>query len=783
MKTTKIISLFLVLVLCLSAVMPSLATFEAVEKIATPLACFDYSVSDTGIEITKYIGTFSEVVIPNEILGYPVTSIGDNAFFNCTSLKNIDFGCNVESIGSQAFYGCSNLKSIVIPDAVKRIGDYAFYTCSSLTSVTIGNGVTSIGSHTFYKCIFLKNIVIGDSVVAIGDNAFYGCRTLTNVIIPDSAVIIGSSVFEECTSLKTVTMGNSVTSIGKEAFLGCKSLINIVIPNYSVTSIGDYAFYSCDSLKSIEIPDSVTSIVNTAFDGCDNLTIYGESGSYAETYANENDIPFVATDLSTTEPTVEPTATPLVTYEPTTEPTVAPTPTTTAVPFNYNIVDRKYAEITEYTGSAEEVVIPSKIGNYPVKNIANYAFSECAALTSVVICDSVTSVGAGAFYNCTALTSVTMGSGVESIGAGAFYNCTALNCVTIPDSVTQISNTAFKNCSNITIYGIEGSYAQTYAKTNDIPFVFALKTKSVLYAAYSIEKSINNNGKLPKYVTLDGERVYMPEIFGILAQYAAKAMSDFNSNALTSRNTVTFAETSYEAIKGTELTKAQYVALAQDVVEYMENNQVAPGSMETEIGTLSFETMLRIFAGVGAYARNEKKFPERIAVSKWVQILPTPPADGETTEYQYVAFDDILSGANFVQTAFEITSDIPTYVTVNGNRLYRGSMLAMFVKTVVGIDQGKASVLPLEEITVPSKVVDETITSCTLTKAEYLKLASRIAKSIDQTGALPKYCTTSYGTINTNNMIYIFARVLDSYKTNGALPESIAVQAWGTYDF
>ena len=104
---------------------------------------------------------------------------------------------------------------------------------------------------------------------------------------------IGVFAFENCSILTSITIPEGVTSIGERAFGGCSNLTSVTIPG-SVTSIGNGAFSSCQSLTSITIPDSVTSIGSWAFDGCTNLTIYGYAGSYVQTYAAENDIPFVA---------------------------------------------------------------------------------------------------------------------------------------------------------------------------------------------------------------------------------------------------------------------------------------------------------------------------------------------------------------------------------------------------------------------------------------------------------------------------------------------------------
>ncbi|GHU55388.1 hypothetical protein FACS1894132_11430 [Clostridia bacterium] len=103
--------------------------------------------------------------------------------------------------------------------------------------------------------------------------------------------LIGGWAFENCTSLTSITIPNSVTSIGERAFFNCTSLTSITIPN-SVTSIGYSAFRYCTSLTSIVIPDSVTSIGIYAFENCTSLTIYGYKNSYAESYANKNNIPF-----------------------------------------------------------------------------------------------------------------------------------------------------------------------------------------------------------------------------------------------------------------------------------------------------------------------------------------------------------------------------------------------------------------------------------------------------------------------------------------------------------
>ena len=137
---------------------------------------------------------------------------------------------------------------------------------SALTIVTFTTDLKKVKGYI--KSSKISELIISDSVTSIRESAFGKCISLTSVVIPDS-----------------------VTSIGKSAFRGCEKLVSVVIPD-SVTSIGESAFRECKRLASVVIPDSVTSIGKEAFDGCKKLTIKCKKGSYAESYAKRNNIPF-----------------------------------------------------------------------------------------------------------------------------------------------------------------------------------------------------------------------------------------------------------------------------------------------------------------------------------------------------------------------------------------------------------------------------------------------------------------------------------------------------------
>ena len=196
-------------------------------------------------------------------IGNGVKSIGDYAFDNCTSLKSvyitdIEAWCKIsfEAHYSNPLYYANNLylnnnlvTALTLPASITSIGNEAFSECTSLTNITIPDSVTSIGTRAFRGCTSLTSVTIGNGVTSIGDSAFLYCTSLTSITIPDSVTSIGDSAFSYCT-LKNITIGNGVTGIGMYAFYKCGSLMSVTIGS-SVTSIGDYAFYQCSSLEDV----------------------------------------------------------------------------------------------------------------------------------------------------------------------------------------------------------------------------------------------------------------------------------------------------------------------------------------------------------------------------------------------------------------------------------------------------------------------------------------------------------------------------------------------------
>ncbi|MFI3239719.1 MAG: leucine-rich repeat domain-containing protein [Bacteroidales bacterium] len=244
--------------------------------IETTIDDITYRIMDNNAIVYKYNNSDKNSCdIPSSISynesSYPVTTIGEGAFYGFTNLTSISIPESVSSIGDYAFSYCSGLTSVIIPESVSSIKEYSFLYCTDLASVTIPESVTSIGYSSFSYCTSLTSVSIPESVTTLDNSAFYYCTSLESIDIPNSVTYIGTYIFYNCTSLTSANIPESISSIERSAFHLCSSLTSIIIPE-SVSSIGKTAFYGCTNLTSINIPYAVAEIGDWAFGSCDNLT-------------------------------------------------------------------------------------------------------------------------------------------------------------------------------------------------------------------------------------------------------------------------------------------------------------------------------------------------------------------------------------------------------------------------------------------------------------------------------------------------------------------------------
>ena len=290
-----------------------------------------------------------------------------------------------------------------------------------------GKKVTEIGESVYYTTdddevyAIGGNVVIPDTVVKIADEAFkYGECIYMN--IPDSVTEIGTGIFNGCFNLRTLRFTAGVKVFPSGLFRECENLETIEIPQ-GVEKIADQAMQGCPGLEAVHIPPSVTEIGETLFDEGTSVTIYGASGSYAQTYAREHQIPF-----QTEGETLPPSET---------------KPKIDGVYYTYREDTDSYAVTGFGADIPQEVILPSTVNGKEVTEIADRAFYYCLYLQSIRIPGTIKHIGDSAFFQCVSLKDVTMEDGISTLGPYVFAYDRSLGSIEIPDSVTQIGEGCF----------------------------------------------------------------------------------------------------------------------------------------------------------------------------------------------------------------------------------------------------------------------------------------------------------------------------------------------------
>lgn len=395
-------------------------------------------LTELGSEVFKNCSALKSVWIPKSLTD---NGLGDG-FKGCTALTDITFETGITKIADRQFDG-SPIKSITIPGTVTTIGMSAFSGCANLTAIDLPSSVTEIDGYAF-SSTGLTAVTLPKHLRELGTDAFAGCTALKSVFIPLSLQTV-SSPFRKCTALTDVTFEDgrtelpdtllegsgvrqltvpqTVTKIGYSAFAGCTQLTAITLPA-GLRELGDGAFEGCTALTGVALPDSLTALGYGVFRGCSALT---------------------------------------------------------AVEFPAGIAWITGSSMLRNCTSLRSVKLPKT-----VSSLGDYFFAGCTALEQIVLPDSVTEIGSNLFNGCTALTDVTLSTNLQAIPANTFYGCASLQKLVAPYAVTKIGKNAFANCTSltsltllrnvteaaadalsypeqVTVYGVKGTYAETYA--------------------------------------------------------------------------------------------------------------------------------------------------------------------------------------------------------------------------------------------------------------------------------------------------------------------------------
>jgi hypothetical protein len=454
---------------------------------------------DGSLNIAQYTGPGGAVVIPDTTNDLPITSIGDAAFFNNSTLTSVMVGTNVASIADQAF-SYSSLTTVTLPASVTNIAFDSFLDCNSLTAITVAtnnpdfssaagvlfnqnqttligfpegkagsyavpDSVTNIAVYAFFDSTNLTSLALSTNVSSIEDYALYDCPGLTAITVNTNNLwysSVAGVLFDK--SLGTLiqypagnaatayAMPNTVANIGMEAFYGCPNLTSVTLGT-NVATVGDAAFEYCPVLASISFPNSVTVIGGDAFAECAGLTNItlgtGVMSILSQAFLGCPSVTSIAVAPGNPAFTsvggvlFNKNQTALVLYP------AGSSGTSYVIPDSVtNIVEDAFMDSYNLAGIT--------LGTN-VQSIGDSAFQFCYSLTSITIPNSVTNLGFSIFYNCSSLTNVVIGSGLTSIGFQVFSYCYSLTGVYFTGNAPAMDSDVFDDDSAATAYYLPGT--------------------------------------------------------------------------------------------------------------------------------------------------------------------------------------------------------------------------------------------------------------------------------------------------------------------------------------
>ena len=455
-----IISLFV----CLAAVILLPNVGGELSASALTEGNYTYTVSNKKTTITDFSESYSgELVIPDTLGGYPVTSIGENAFKNCSGLTNVTVPNSVTYIGVGAFRDCDSIKSITLPFVGSTTSaedePEGVFGCIFGYSVYEENGgvrqVYDIWADDTECCIYAKIPSSLSNVTITNDKnipqyAFWNID-LHSLTLPDCITEIGASAFEysnisvvnipDLSTWCEIDFFNDYSVPGGRLYVNGSAVSSDLIIPEGTERISAYAFYSKNWIESVSIPGSVEYIGYLSFGACKKL---------------------------------------------------------------------KKIEIL-----------------HGVTEINNSAFAYCGSLTSITIPNSVTSIGDSAFSYCSSLTSITIPNSVKRIGEAAFAGCTSLKNISLPFVGRKVydynheenqsfgyifGSYSFANSTKIKQYGSSTSDSQSWYIPNSLKTVSVTGKSSLAYGAF-YNCSMLTKISLSDDVVIRGDKVFYNTVY------------------------------------------------------------------------------------------------------------------------------------------------------------------------------------------------------------------------------------------------------------------------------
>lgn len=424
----------------------------------------DWSVDKTATDIVLTIRGFGDIS-SNEMLAYTGAKLTFGTVCIKYGVTKIIFDNAITSIPDYFTYSNGSdqatIKTVVFGDNVTSIGEYAFYGCTSLKSIKLNNGLTEIKNSAFCNT-GLTNVVIPDSVTTLGSRAFGNCKNMEIIKIGANV----TEIFCEDGQTKNNAIGFSSVNGSRYTKLvfscpkHCAAYDYAVKYGFTVDEIEDvpdlygyfgndasdavtWKYYAKENVIYIEGEGRFTAPMRYAngkwvnpgeFEVDKAVVCEGVTGVYAKQINNKYISPFYYMQADSVE---FPSSLVSIGYQ----------------TFAYDGVEHvKISEGTESISSEafykcntlKTLTLPST-----VTSIGNNAFRNCQYLEAIQLPDGITTIGDRAFYSCTSLKAVDLPEQLETIGSYAFYGCKKILSIRISDTVTEIGAGAFENCISV----------------------------------------------------------------------------------------------------------------------------------------------------------------------------------------------------------------------------------------------------------------------------------------------------------------------------------------------
>lgn len=395
-------------------------------------------------------------------IGYQMAHYYNNlshAFFNCTSLKEVNFANAEMDIGDSAFYGCTSLTKVSGTENIKEIKGHAFANCNSLTQISFGDNLSYIGNYAFGYCTNLSDVTIPVTLLDICEYAFSNTALVNDTErYENGALYLGKCLIATQPDITSLSVKSGTLSICNAAFSNNKSLTDVVLPE-GLTRINNSAFANYQALKNINIPNTVTVLATSAFEhsGIKEIIIPDSVKTIGyNCFKNSELESIILPDTDITLGLDCFSYTPLKSIRlPNTLKTLPNGIFANSSLVSITIPDSvETIECSSFQGckSLETVIIPES-----VTSIEEYAFKSCSALKSITLPSELSELKHDVFSSCTSLEKIDIPANIKEIQNNTFLNCTSLKEVNLPTGLTKIGDSAFVGCECLTSIAIPKS--------------------------------------------------------------------------------------------------------------------------------------------------------------------------------------------------------------------------------------------------------------------------------------------------------------------------------------